>query len=137
MSTSDVVILGVFVALSVLVLAGLMLLIIVQLRQLSRSLHQPRPSASRSFAATSHLPMLELEDVDELHRRWDSLTPREREVARLVVGHTDGEIARLLGISEKTVSNHLYNIYGKLEINSRGELKYLIPDGAGKSPPAP
>jgi len=33
--------------------------------------------------------------------------------------HTNGQIARRLGISEGTVRIHLQNIYGRLQVSSR------------------
>jgi DNA-binding NarL/FixJ family response regulator len=43
------------------------------------------------------------------------LTPREAEVAGLVVdGYTNGEIAGLLGVGERTVDGHLENIKQKI-----------------------
>lgn len=51
-----------------------------------------------------------------------SLTAREREVLGLVAeGRTNGEIARVLYISTKTVSVHVSNILGKLDVASRTE----------------
>lgn len=48
------------------------------------------------------------------------LTPREREVLRLLVeDHTQKEIAETLFISPHTVDTHLRNIYAKLEVHSR------------------
>jgi non-specific serine/threonine protein kinase len=50
----------------------------------------------------------------------DSLTPREREVLRLVAaGHSDLEIAGALFISRRTASNHVSNILAKLDVKSR------------------
>ena len=53
----------------------------------------------------------------------ESLTQRELEVARLV-GHCLGNdgIAASLGIQERTVANHLQNIYRKLGIRRRAAL---------------
>ena len=48
------------------------------------------------------------------------LTPREREVLRLLVeDHTQKEIAEMLFVSPHTVDTHLRNIYRKLEVHSR------------------
>ena len=48
------------------------------------------------------------------------LTPREREVlALLAVGETNKGIARRLGISAKTVGNHVEHIYAKLGVGNR------------------
>jgi two-component system, NarL family, nitrate/nitrite response regulator NarL len=50
------------------------------------------------------------------------LTPREREVlAELVHGRATKAIAKLLIISEATVTNHLHHIYRKLGVKSRVE----------------
>jgi DNA-binding NarL/FixJ family response regulator len=49
------------------------------------------------------------------------LTAREVEVLRLVVrGGTTKEIAGDLGLSPKTVDNHIQSIYGKLGVKTRG-----------------
>jgi len=51
------------------------------------------------------------------------LTRRELEIARLASGgYTAREIAALIHISERTVENHIANVYAKLGINSRGAL---------------
>lgn len=50
------------------------------------------------------------------------LTPRERQVLRLLAdGHSTREMATLLGISERTVRNHVEHILHKLHAHSRLE----------------
>jgi ATP/maltotriose-dependent transcriptional regulator MalT len=50
------------------------------------------------------------------------LTPREREVLRLVAqGHTNRQIAGELFISHRTATTHVANILGKLGVTSRTE----------------
>jgi DNA-binding NarL/FixJ family response regulator len=52
----------------------------------------------------------------------DKLTPRERDVMKLVArGKTNEEIAGPLGISLGAVKNHLYDIFSKLSVGSRTE----------------
>jgi DNA-binding CsgD family transcriptional regulator len=52
-----------------------------------------------------------------------ALTSRELEIAKLVVARKSNKaIGKALGISPRTVSTHLSNIYQKLGIGSRGEL---------------
>jgi DNA-binding CsgD family transcriptional regulator len=59
--------------------------------------------------------------------QWDTLTPREMEVAQLAArGKRNSEIARDLHISVRTVETHLTNIYAKLGVRSRTELARLI-----------
>jgi DNA-binding NarL/FixJ family response regulator len=53
----------------------------------------------------------------------DQLTPREREVLRLLArGYTYKEIARRLGVSVKTVETHVSSVLRKLQLSSRHEL---------------
>lgn len=57
------------------------------------------------------------------------LSSREEEIVQLVIeGNKNSAIAEKLVISEKTETNHIYNIYKKLEINSRFELICLYKD---------
>jgi DNA-binding NarL/FixJ family response regulator len=52
----------------------------------------------------------------------ESLTEREREVMGLIArGRANRAIAEQLYISEKTVKNHIRNIYEKLAVGSRAE----------------
>jgi DNA-binding NarL/FixJ family response regulator len=53
---------------------------------------------------------------------FPSLTEREREVLDLVArGLTNGEIARRLVLSAKTVRNHVSNVFAKLQVAGRAE----------------
>jgi len=54
---------------------------------------------------------------------WRSLTPAERDVARLVAeGLSNKDIADQLFVSPRTVQTHLTHVYGKLGITSRVQL---------------
>jgi RNA polymerase sigma factor (sigma-70 family) len=60
---------------------------------------------------------------DELYARYDSLTPREREVMTLVVaGLLNKQIAGELGTSETTVKNHRHQLMEKMGADSLAEL---------------
>ena len=51
------------------------------------------------------------------------LTAREREVARLVVsGHSNPQVATVMGVSVTTVQDHLKKVFAKLGVTSRYEL---------------
>ncbi len=57
----------------------------------------------------------------------DSLSVREQEIVQILAkGLTFKEAARELDLSPSTVSNHLYRIYQKLNIGSKGELFKLL-----------
>jgi DNA-binding NarL/FixJ family response regulator len=53
----------------------------------------------------------------------DRLTPREREVLRLIArGYTYREVARELVLSVKTIETHVSNVLHKLQLSNRNEL---------------
>jgi NarL family two-component system response regulator LiaR len=61
----------------------------------------------------------------------DDLTPREVEVLKLIAeGLSNREIAQELTISEKTVKNHINNIFSKLHVFDRSQaMLYAIRQG--------
>lgn len=60
-----------------------------------------------------------------------ALTGREREIARLVAARkSNKEIGVALGISSRTVSTHLSNVFAKLGVTSRGELTDRVREDA-------
>jgi NarL family two-component system response regulator LiaR len=71
---------------------------------------------------------------DEQTPLYDDLTPRELEVLKLIAeGLANREIAEELTISEKTVKNHINNIFSKLHINDRSQaMLYAIRKGLAK-----
>jgi DNA-binding NarL/FixJ family response regulator len=53
---------------------------------------------------------------------FPDLTDREREVLSLIVdGKTNAQIADILALSPKTVSNHISNIFSKLQVVDRAQ----------------
>ena len=55
--------------------------------------------------------------------RQFNLTPRELEVVRAIVeGHSNKDIARMLGVTEPTVKHHLTSIFDKVGVSTRLEL---------------
>jgi two-component system response regulator NreC len=62
------------------------------------------------------------------HMEQEKLTPREREVVKLIAeGHTNQQIADLLHRSIKTIESHRSNILRKLDIHDSIELvKYAV-----------
>lgn len=64
---------------------------------------------------------------------WESLTPQEFQVARVVAeGRSNDEAAAALFVSRKTVENHLTRVYRKLGLRSRSELVRRFPDGGSR-----
>ena len=50
------------------------------------------------------------------------LTRREQEILRLVAeGHSNGQLAQMLWVTEQTVKFHLSNVYRKLDVSNRTE----------------
>ncbi|MDX6253740.1 MAG: hypothetical protein QOJ11_74 [Frankiales bacterium] len=59
--------------------------------------------------------------------RADALSPREREIARMVAqGYTNKMIASVLDISLWTVSTHLRRIFAKLGVSTRAAMVALV-----------
>lgn len=53
---------------------------------------------------------------------FPDLTEREREILSLIVdGKTNAQIAEVLSLSPKTVSNHISNIFSKLQVVDRAQ----------------
>lgn len=78
--------------------------------------------ASRSKRYVSPLIARKLSS-DKVGADADKLTPREREVLRLIaLGHTSVEIARKLGLSPRTIETHRARIHRKLGLQTRAEL---------------
>jgi DNA-binding NarL/FixJ family response regulator len=59
---------------------------------------------------------------DDSALAFSEMTNREREVLELIAqGNSNQEIARLLYIAPKTVSNHISNIFSKLQVSDRAQ----------------
>ncbi len=64
---------------------------------------------------------------DELWKRWETLSPRERDVAALAcLSYTNKEIGRRLNISPETVKTHLRNALIKFNMHTRSELRLSL-----------
>ncbi len=96
---------------------------------------------SQAFASSEERPEPRQKGFD-LDKRLDEvakdfeLTGREKDLSRLIYeGKSNGEIAKLLFISESTVKTHVYNIFRKMDVKNRIGVTYII---RGENPdPAP
>lgn len=71
--------------------------------------------------------------VREVSRAGLGLSNRETEIMNLIAsGRSNGEIARELFLSEKTVKNHVNHIYAKIGISDRGTAIALWQGVAGR-----
>jgi DNA-binding CsgD family transcriptional regulator len=60
-------------------------------------------------------------------RRWQELSPREREVtALLCLSYTNSQIANRLSISTPTVKTHVRNILRKFGLSRRSDLRLVL-----------
>ena len=62
-----------------------------------------------------------------LWRRWQSLSPREQQIAALTcLGYTNPQIAARLGLSVETVRTHTRNVQIKFNVSSKADLRVLL-----------
>jgi DNA-binding NarL/FixJ family response regulator len=56
-----------------------------------------------------------------------ALTPQQQQIVRLAAsGLSNREIGRQLFLSPRTISTHLYNVYPKLGVSSRRQLRDIV-----------
>jgi DNA-binding NarL/FixJ family response regulator len=68
----------------------------------------------------------------------DPLSPREREIATLASnGLPNRAIAERLGLSARTIENHLARAFVKLGVNDRGQLRKVLGQQVGQPMPPP
>lgn len=83
-----------------------------------------RLQAAVCRAVKDHLKLREQKQtLDEFRNIYESLTPREKEVAlRIAKGELNKVIAYDLGISERTVKMHRSNLFRKLNVSGAVEM---------------
>lgn len=65
--------------------------------------------------------------LEELWAKWESLTPRERDIVALTcLGLTNRQIAAKLSLSPDTVKTHIRNVLFKFGVNSKLELRQIL-----------
>jgi DNA-binding CsgD family transcriptional regulator len=82
-----------------------------------------------AFPALAEVARLELRASGVVPRRrlpeaWAQLTPQELQIAQMAAaGHTNRAIGQRLYLSPRTIQSHMYNIFPKLGITSRSQLR--------------
>ncbi|HEV7807565.1 MAG TPA: response regulator transcription factor [Solirubrobacteraceae bacterium] len=101
-----------------------------QLLALGASACLGRDVESRDVLTTIHLASRGLHVVprgESAAAGHDVLTPREADVfAELLLGRSNGEIAKQLSVSVETVRTHARSVFRKLGVRSRRELSGLL-----------
>ena len=65
--------------------------------------------------------------TDELRPKWNSLSAREKDVAKLVSrGLTNRQMAAHLSLSTETINTHVQNIIRKFGVDSKAELRHIL-----------
>ncbi len=87
-----------------------------------------RRARAHRFESSAPRPLvLEMRPASAARERWDSLTDRQREIARAAArGKRQKEIAAELHLSVKTVETHMHNIHTRLSTHSVLELQRLL-----------
>jgi DNA-binding NarL/FixJ family response regulator len=92
----------------------------------TRSLLPRLVTELRRYAEVQRPPSEKAASPDKL----SALTPREREIVRLIVGGASNkQVASTLDISERTVKGHLSNVFQKLGVSDRLKLVLYVTDG--------
>jgi DNA-binding CsgD family transcriptional regulator len=112
--------------------AGALDLLVVEARCVAMALDFARDAGETTTARTAQLRLERLEQSVSalpIQPRSDApvLTERERQIAKLAgKGVSNREIAMDIGVSVRTVEGHLYQVFTKLGVSSRGELNGLL-----------
>jgi DNA-binding CsgD family transcriptional regulator len=95
------------------------------LREIARDQHRDQTEVLNEILRAGAVELLR---ADEIAASWNSLSPREQEVAALTcLGYSSFEIAESLTISYDTVRSHSKNVYRKFNLN-RKELRKALRD---------
>ena len=66
--------------------------------------------------------------------RTNGLSPQEKKILPLVAeGMTNKQIGEVLGLSHKTVKNHLSSVFQKLQVSRRSQLAAMVASTAGNA----
>ena len=85
--------------------------------------HEGRPE-DELFPEIVAAGLTQYSTKDRTWKQWESLTPREQQVAALAcLGYTNRQIGAELAITEAGVKFHLGNVYSKCRVKNRTKLR--------------
>jgi two-component system nitrate/nitrite response regulator NarL len=99
------------------------------LAELQNLAEQEQRPAEQVAADLLHQALARRKAAETNLLRWQTLSPREQQVAALVcLNYTNRQIAAQLGISQETVKSHIRNLLVKFDLHSKVELRQLLAD---------
>lgn len=96
-------------------------------RSLQLLAEQERQPPQQVAARLIHSALEERRQMEQGWLSWQSLSPREQQVAALIcLGYTSRQIAARLEISPQTVKTHVHNVLAKFNLPRRQELRRAL-----------
>jgi DNA-binding CsgD family transcriptional regulator len=94
------------------------------LQRLAEEETRPRAEIAAEILAAS---LARLQDNNRYWELWQSLTPRQKEIAALIcLGYTNRQIAARLTISPETVKTHVRNVLYKFNLHRKTDLQRAL-----------
>ena len=95
-------------------------------RSLELTQHAGRPEDQLAHELLA-AGLTEYYSQDELWKRWETLTPREREVTALIcLRYTNRQAAARMSVTAATVKFHVRNALSKFGVETRSQLQQLL-----------
>jgi DNA-binding CsgD family transcriptional regulator len=97
---------------------------LTELQNLAEQENRPKEAVAADLLAFA---LVQRGAAETKLRRWQELSPREREVtALLCLYYTNSQIAKRLSISTPTVKTHVRNILRKFGLTRRSDLRLVL-----------
>ena len=88
--------------------------------------HEGRPE-HELFPDILAAGLSQYQSVEKNWPRWESLSPRERDIAALTcLGYTNRQISARLSLSPETIKTHVRNVLLKFGVKSKSELRHIL-----------
>ena len=95
-----------------------------ELQNLAEQENRPKEAVAADLLAFA---LVQRGAAENKLRRWQELSPREREVtALLCLYYTNSQIAKRLSISTPTVKTHVRNVLRKFGLSRRSDLRLVL-----------